>query len=69
MVSGLAREDVFVPSRRFREDGLLIEAINLSPGGGRGGVNTLGAPAVAKQTKPIDSDSLQAQVELVVRTP
>ena len=33
VVSGLVREDNFVPSRRFREDGL--EALKLSSGGGR----------------------------------
>ena len=31
-------------------------------------MNTLGAPAVAKQTKPINIDSLQVQVEPVVPT-
>ena len=39
MVSGLARQDNFVPSRRFREDGL--EDLKLS----------FGALAVAKQNK------------------
>ena len=32
VVSGLVREDIFVPSRRFREDGL--EALKLSTGAG-----------------------------------
>ena len=70
MVSGLVRQDNFVPSRRFREGGLenskLLIAVN---GGGGVRVNTLGGPAVAKQTKLVNSDSLQVQVELVVSTP
>ena len=56
VVSGLARQDNFVPSRRFREDGL--EDLKLLTAGGVR-VNTLGTLAVAKQTKPIRSDSLQ----------
>ena len=63
-------QDNFVPSRRFREDGLLlyVEDLKLSTGGGAR-VNTLGTPAMAKQTRPINSNSLQVQVEPVVSTP
>ena len=57
VVSGLVREDNFMPSRRLHEDSL--EALKLSTGGGGARVKTFGAPAVAKQTKPINSDSLQ----------
>ena len=60
------RQENFVPSRRFREDGL--EDSKLSRGGGTR-VNTLGAPAVAKQTKPINSDSMQVEVEPMVSIP
>ena len=63
VVSGLVRQDNFVPSRRFREGGL--EDLKLSTAGGGGRVNTLGVPAVAKQTKPINRGSLQVQVEPV----
>ena len=50
------RQDNFAPSRRFREDGL--EALKLSSGGGAPEHKfTLVAPAVAKQTNPINSDS------------
>ena len=66
VVSGLVREDNFVPSRRFHEDGL--ESFKAVNGGGSARVNALGAPAVAKRTKPIDSDSLQVQVGPVVST-
>ena len=66
MASGLARQDNFAPSRRFREDGL--EYSKLSTAGGAR-VNTLGALAVAKHAKPINSDSLQVEVEPVVSTP
>ena len=57
----MAREDNFVPSRRFREGGL--EDLKLSTGGAAI-VNTLrvGGLAVAKQTKPIGSGSLQLLV-------
>ena len=52
VVLGLVGQDNFVPSKRFREDGL--EDLKLSTG--RGGARyTLGAPAVAKRTKPINS--------------
>ena len=51
-----------MPSRRFRKDGR--EALKLSTGGGGVRINTLSAPAVAKQTKP--GDSLEVQVEPVV---
>ena len=62
------RQDNFVPSGRFREDGL--EACFKAANGGEGArVNTLGAPPVAKRTKPINGDSLQVQVEPVVPTP
>ncbi|MEP5376682.1 MAG: hypothetical protein ABJQ14_12975, partial [Hyphomicrobiales bacterium] len=64
VVSGLVRQDNFVTSRRFREDGL--EAVI---GGGGARVDTLGALALAKQTKHIGSDSLQDQVKPVVPTP
>ena len=102
-VSGLVRQQNFVPSRWFREDGR--EASKLATGGGGGGVlifvaclshltiyhaflsrrstfeaehlsrrttggggriSTLGATAVAKQTKPINSDPLRVQVEPAV---
>ena len=45
VVSGLVQQDNFVPSRRFREDGLEL------PTAGRARVNDLlvGAPAMAKQ--------------------
>ena len=66
VVSGLVQEDNFAPSRRLGQNGL--EALKLSTGGGAR-VNTPGAPAVAKQTKPNNSDSLQVQVEPVVPTP
>ena len=66
VVAGLVRQDNFVPSRRFREDGL--EDLKLSTGGGRQSKFTW-RPAVAKQTKPITSDSLQVQVEPVIFTP
>ena len=66
VVSGLVLQDNFMPSRRFREDGL--EDLELPTGGGAR-VNTLvGAPAVAKQTKPCNSDSLQVQVKPVLFT-
>ena len=64
----MVRQDNIVPSRRFREDGL--EYLKLSRRGGGGArVNTHGAPAVAKQTKPINSDSMQVQAEPVVSIP
>ena len=66
VVSGLARQDNFVQSRRFREDGL--EVLKLSTGGGARVNTLLGAPAVATQTKPINSDPLQVQVKRVVFT-
>ena len=50
VVSGLVGQDNFVPSRRFREDGL--EDLKLSTGGAR---DTPGAPAVAKRRKPINN--------------
>ena len=55
-----------MPSRRFREDSL--EEILSCQGGGVARVITLGASAVAKQTRPINSDSnsMQAQVEPVL---
>ena len=68
-ISGLVPQGNFVPSRRFQEEGL--EALKQSKRGGGAPeeINTLiGAPAVAKQTKPIKSDSLQVQVEPVVPT-
>ena len=60
VVSGLirTRQHNFVPNRRFREDGR--EASRLAMGGGRQN-KPLGAPAVAKQTKPGDP---QQQVEV-----
>ena len=62
-VSRLVRQDHFVPSRRFREDGL--EALNLSTGRRRQR-NTLGETNDAY----INSDSLLVQVEEpVVPTP
>ena len=67
VVSGLVRQDNFVPSRRFRKDGL--EDLKLSTGGGARVNTLLGAPAVAKQTKPLNDDSLQIQVKPVVSTP
>ena len=67
LVSGLVRQDNCVPSRRFRQDGL--EDLKLSRGGGRQSKYPLGAPAGAKQTKPINGDSLQVQVEPVLSTP
>ena len=42
VVSGLVRQDKFVTSRRFRENG--PKDLKLSPGGGGARVNTLGAP-------------------------
>ena len=61
------QRDNFVPSRRLHED--VLEALKLSTGGRARG-NTPGAPAVAKQTKTINSDPLQVQVtEPVVSTP
>ena len=67
-LSYVVRQDNFVPGRRFREDGL--EDLKLSRGGGARvntlGALTLGAPAVAKQAKPINSDSMQVEVEPVV---
>ena len=62
VVSGLARQNNFVPSRRFREGGR--EAPKLATGGGGARINTLGAPAVAKHTKP--GDPLLVDVEPVV---
>ena len=67
VVSGLVRQDNFVPSRRFREDGL--DDLKLSTGEGARVNNLLGAPALAKQTKPINSDSPQVQVKRVVTAP
>ena len=67
VASGLVRQDNFAPSRRFRGDGL--KALKLSPGGGRQSEdNSLGVPAVAKQTKLMSNDSLEIQVEPVVCT-
>ena len=66
VVSGLARQDNFVPSMPFREDGL--EGLTLSNGGGAPNKYSK-VLAVAQQTKPVNSDSLQVQVELVVSTP
>ena len=64
----LARQNNFVPIRRYRGDGLLEDSELFRGGGAR--VNTLtGAAAVAKQTKPINSDSLRVQVKPVVSTP
>ena len=60
-------QDNFAPSRRFREDGRKYLKLPTTGGGAR--VNSLvGAPAVAKQSKPINSDSLQVQVKHVVST-
>ena len=68
VVSGLARQDNFVPSRRFREDGL--EDLKLSTGGGRqSNYSWRSTLAVAEQPKPINGDSLQVHVEPVVSTP
>ena len=64
VISGLVRQDDFVPSRRFHEDGR--EASKLATGG-RTRINTLGAPAVAKRTKP--GNPLPVQVEPVVPIP
>ena len=63
----MAREDNFVPSRRFREGGL--EDAKLSTGGAAIVNTCLGGLAVAKQTKPIGSDSLQLLVEPLVSRP
>ena len=69
VVSGLVRQGNFVPSRRFREDG--PEALKLPTGGGGVRVNTLGAPALAKQMKPnnMNNDSLQVLAWPVVPAP
>ena len=57
----MAREDNFVPSRRFREGGL--EDLKLSTGGAAIVNSCVGGLAVAKQTKLIiGSDSLQLLV-------
>ena len=65
VVSCLVRQDTFVPSRRFRDDDL--EDLKLSMGGGAR-VNALGAPAVAKQTKPFNSDCAGLSGACVVYT-
>ena len=64
MASGLVRQYNFVPSRRFREDD--GKASKLSTGGSAR-IDTLGAPAVTKQTK--SGDSMLIQVEPVVPIP
>ena len=67
VVSGLVRQDNFVPSRRFREDGL--DDLKLSSGEGARVNTLLGAPAVAKQTRTLNNDYMQVQVKRVVSTP
>ena len=65
VVSGLVRT-----TRKFRAEQAVPRGRSRScQRGGSARVNTLGAPAVAKQTKPIHSDSLQVQVEPVVPRP
>ena len=59
VVAGLVRQDNFVRSRWFREDGL--DDFKLSTVGGRQSKYS-GRPAVAIHTQPINSDSLQVQV-------
>ena len=69
VVSGLVRQDNFVPSRRFREGGL--EDLKLSTGGGRQSKYSCWRPRRGKtnDTKPNNSDSLQVHVKPVVSTP
>lgn len=64
VVSGLVRQENFIPCRRLHEDG--PEASKLATVGGAR-TNYLGAPAVAKKPKP--GDPLKVEVETVVDIP
>ena len=63
VVSGLVRQD---NSCRAGGSARTVSKIYTCQRGGVARVNTLGGPAVANQTKPISSDSLQVRAELVV---
>ena len=65
VVSGFVPEHNFAPNRLVPPG--RSRSFKTAKGGGGARVNTHGAPAVAKQTKP--SDSLQVQVEPVVPIP